>query len=111
MNTHAILGEPVSGSVRIIHSTGLHARPSVMFTRLAKSFASAIHIADHAHGPWIDAKSIVRVMGLKVPFGTLLFIRAEGPDASKAVQQLCQLIEADFEESLILSDIENAKPA
>jgi phosphocarrier protein HPr len=95
--------------VRIIHSTGLHARPSVMFTRLAKSFNASIQIADHTHGPWIDAKSIVKVMGLKAPFGTMLFIRAEGRDAEIAVKQLSQLIEDDFEENQTGS--QNANPA
>jgi phosphocarrier protein HPr len=109
MNTVAIFTEPASGMVRIMHATGLHARPSVMFTRLAKSFNANIQIADHAQGPWIDAKSIVKVMGLKIPFGTMLFIRAEGLDAGNAVQQLCQLIEDDFEESLTLNEVENAK--
>ena len=89
----------VSAKVRIIHATGLHARPSVMFTRLAKSFDAIIHIADHSLGPWIDAKSIVKVMGLKAPYGTMLFIRAEGHDAEIAVKQLSQLIKDDFEDT------------
>lgn len=109
MNKAVTLTQAVSSMVRIIHATGLHARPSVMFTRLAKSFNAKIHIADQAHGPWIDAKSIVKVMGLKMPFGTMLFVRAEGPDAEKAVQQLCQLIEDDFEESPTLNEFANAK--
>ncbi|MGL4405051.1 MAG: HPr family phosphocarrier protein, partial [Notoacmeibacter sp.] len=32
----------IFGSVRIIHTTGLHARPSLMFTRLAKTFTANI---------------------------------------------------------------------
>jgi phosphocarrier protein HPr len=109
MNSPSVLTGPVSGMVRIIHATGLHARPSVMFTRLAKSFNANIYIADHAHGPWIDAKSIVKVMGLKAPFGTMLFIRAEGRDAEIALKQLSQLIEDDFEENQ--TGGENANPA
>jgi phosphocarrier protein HPr len=109
MNSPSVLTGSVSGMVRIIHSTGLHARPSVMFTRLAKSFNASIQIADHTHGPWIDAKSIVKVMGLKAPFGTMLFIRAEGRDAEIAVKQLSQLIEDDFEENQTGS--QNANPA
>ena len=99
---------PVSASVRIIHATGLHARPSVMFTQLAKSFNAIIHIADNALGPWIDAKSIVKVMGLKAPNGTMLFIRAEGHDAEIAVKQLSQLIIDDFEDTQTLGENANA---
>jgi phosphocarrier protein HPr len=97
MSEPVVVLKPVSAKVRIIHATGLHARPSVMFTRLAKSFNAIIHIADNARGPWIDAKSIVKVMGLKAPFGTTLFIRAEGVDAGMAVKELVQLVEDDFE--------------
>ena len=96
MNGPAVMAGPVSGIVRIIHATGLHARPSVMFTRLAKSFDAHVQIADRAHGPWIDAKSIVKVMGLKAPFGTMLYIRAHGRDAQTAVADLSSLIENDF---------------
>lgn len=92
--------------VRLIHETGLHARPSVMLTRLAKSFHAHVEIADHDLGPWIDAKSIVKVMGLKVPFGTELFIRAQGSDADNAVQQIKQLILSDFEDNQRASDDE-----
>ena len=56
-----------SAKVLLTHEVGLHARPSVKLTKLAKSFASEIRIAATDDGPWIDAKSIVKVMALKVP--------------------------------------------
>ena len=107
MSQPARISQTVTGEVRIIHTTGLHARPSVMFTRLAKTFNAMIYVADNAHGPWINAKSIVKVMGLKAPFGTTLFIRSEGCDAELAVKHLSRLIEDDFEENETLNGIEN----
>jgi phosphocarrier protein HPr len=80
----------------INHATGLHARPSVQLTRLAKSFAASIEISDQPVGPWHNAKSIVKVMALKVPTGTRLYIRAHGRDARDAVSALHALIETDF---------------
>ena len=56
-------------SVLMTHEVGLHARPSVKLTKLAKSFQSAIEIAAAAEGPWIDAKSIVKVMAMKAKQG------------------------------------------
>ena len=84
-------------SVVIEHEVGLHARPSVKLTQLAKSFQSRIEIATAADGPWIDAKSIVKVMGSKTPKGALLHVRAEGEDAETAVQAIVALVERDFE--------------
>jgi phosphocarrier protein len=85
-------------AVKITHSVGLHARPSVKFTKLAKTFQSRTEIASSSAGPWIDAKSIVKVMAMKAPEGTVLHIRATGKDADEAVGRLRALVERDFDE-------------
>jgi phosphocarrier protein len=85
-----------SGSVLLTHAVGLHARPSVQVTKLAKTFASKVELAASEAGPWTDAKSIVKVMGLKVPQDTILHFRAEGPDARQAVTALVALVTNDF---------------
>ena len=91
-NAHA------SGAVLLTHAVGLHARPSVKLTRLAKTFRSSIELGPSAEGPWIDAKSIVRVMAAKVPQGSHLHFRAAGHDADDAVAALIGLVERDFDE-------------
>ncbi|HUL66188.1 MAG TPA: HPr family phosphocarrier protein [Burkholderiaceae bacterium] len=85
-----------NAQVLLLHAAGLHARPVVTLTKLAKTFASRIHIAADAQGPWIDAKSVVRVMNMKTPANTHLFLRAEGADADAAVNALVTLINNDF---------------
>jgi phosphocarrier protein len=78
---------------------GLHARPSVKLTKLAKTFAARIELSAGPEGPWIDAKSIVKVMAAKVPQGVQLHIRASGADATNAVAALIGLVERDFDEA------------
>ena len=56
-----------TGSVRLRHEAGMHARPAIKLTKLAKRFSSKIWLADSAEGPWIDAKSIDKVMAAKTP--------------------------------------------
>lgn len=85
-------------TVLITHAVGLHARPSVKFTKLAKSFAAEVEVAVAANGPWFDAKSIVKVMAAKAPKGTLLHIRAKGDSAAQAVNALVDLVQRDFDE-------------
>jgi phosphocarrier protein HPr len=85
-------------TVLITHNVGLHARPSVKFTKLAKSFAAKVEVAVTASGPWLDAKSIVKVMAAKAPKGTVLHIRAKGDGANKAVEALVDLVRRDFDE-------------
>jgi phosphocarrier protein len=84
--------------VRITHAVGLHARPSVKLTKLAKTFDARTEIASSVRGPWVDAKSIVKVMAMKAPEGTILHIRATGKDASQAVEMLRALVERNFDE-------------
>ena len=86
------------GSVLLRHAVGLHARPSVKLTKLAKTFGARIHLGLSQEGPWIDAKSIVKVMATKAPQETVLFFRAEGDDAEQAVKALVTLVEQDFED-------------
>ncbi|WP_095082797.1 HPr family phosphocarrier protein [Mesorhizobium sophorae] len=85
-------------TVLITHEVGLHARPSVKFTKLAKTFAAEVEIALAANGPWFDAKSIVKVMATKAPKGTVLHIRASGDGADDAVDALVELVRRDFDE-------------
>lgn len=100
-----------TGSVLLQHDAGLHARPSVKLTKLAKRFTSRIEVAVADAGPWIDAKSIVKVMATKAPKGTLLHFRAEGDDAKPAVDSLIALVDSDFDEAVTaepedLADVE-----
>ncbi|MBZ9710126.1 HPr family phosphocarrier protein [Mesorhizobium sp. ESP7-2] len=85
-------------TVLITHDVGLHARPSVKFTKLAKRFPADVEIALAANGPWFDAKSIVKVMAAKAPKGTVLHIRANGDGADDAIRALIDLVQRDFDE-------------
>ena len=89
-------GNVVAASVRLRHEAGLHARPSVKLTKLAKRFSSRIFLAASVDGPWIDAKSIVKLMAAKTPHDSILHFRAEGADAQAAVDALVALVDGDF---------------
>jgi phosphocarrier protein len=89
----------VTGAVLLTHAVGLHARPSVKLTKLAKTFAAAIELGLGEAGPWIDAKSIVKVMAAKAPQDSMLYFRASGPDAAAAVAALVGLVAHDFQDA------------
>lgn len=93
------MSETANGSVVITHDVGLHARPSVKLTKLAKGYASTLEIAGTAEGPWIDAKSIVKVMAMKAKQHSTLFVRAAGADAQAAVDAVISLVRRDFDEA------------
>ncbi len=80
----------------LTHAGGLHARPAIKLTQVAKRFRSAVWIALAEQGPWIDAKSIARVMATKTPHMATLHFVAEGDDAAEATDALARLVESDF---------------
>jgi len=87
-----------TASAILTHAEGLHARPSLKLTMLAKTFTAKIELALKPEGPWIDAKSIVRVMATKAPMGSTLHLRASGDTAQGALDAIVALIDRDFDE-------------
>lgn len=83
-------------SVLMTHDVGLHARPSVTLTKLAKTFASTISLTVDEGGASVNAKSIVKVMAMKAPANTTLVFEAAGDDAEAAVNALVELVRSDF---------------
>ncbi len=57
----------LAGSALLTNAVGLHARPSVRLTQVAKRFSARIEFALDPAGPWADAKSPVRGMRAKAP--------------------------------------------
>ena len=89
---------PVIASALLTNEVGLHARPAVKLTQLAKSFGATVELALEPDGPWVDAKSPVRIMRVKAPKGALLHFRAWGGDADAAVGALVGLVDRGFDE-------------
>jgi phosphocarrier protein HPr len=93
------MSEKAQAKVLVTHDVGLHARPSVKFTKLAKRFPARVEVALSEDGPWFDAKSIVKMMAAKAPKGSTLHLRASGDSAAEAVDALVALVERDFDEN------------
>ena len=84
------------GEAVVQDPTGLHARPAVKLTKLAKGFAAKVEVRSDPANDWVNAKSPNAVMKLKVRHGETLQFRADGEDAAQAVAGLVALIERDF---------------
>ena len=85
----------VEGQAVVRDPTGLHARPAVKLTKLAKRFEAAVRVRA-GEGAWVNAKSPNGVMKLKARSGERLAFAADGPDAAAAVAALVALVERDF---------------
>jgi len=91
--------EQAADRAELINAVGLHARPSVKLTQLAKTFDCRVEIALSADGPWVDAKSPVKVMRVKAPRGSVLHVRASGKGARAAASALVHLVRGGFGEA------------
>jgi phosphocarrier protein len=87
-----------TGEAVIRDPTGLHARPAVKLTKLAKSFEAAIRVRGAASGAWVNAKSPTGMMKLKARHGETLAFAADGADAAEAVAALVALVERNFDD-------------
>jgi phosphocarrier protein HPr len=83
-------------SFEIINQLGMHARPAAAFVKVASEFACEIIVSKD--GVPVNGKSILGVLTLAAEQGASLTIRAEGNDATEALEALGSLIENGFNE-------------
>ncbi|WGM37406.1 HPr family phosphocarrier protein [Caulobacter sp. NIBR1757] len=82
--------------VEIVNERGLHARASAKFVKLAGSFDAEIQVS--REGQSVDARSIMGLMMLAAGIGSSVEISAEGPEATAALDALCDLVAHKFDE-------------
>ncbi len=82
--------------VEVKNRAGLHTRPAAGLVKLAAKFKSEIFLV--RDGFMINGKSIIGVMTLAAEQGCQLTLRAEGPDAEAAVNELVGYFDSGFGE-------------
>ena len=82
--------------ITIENRLGLHARPATRLAQLASQYSCEIWLVQGKEK--VDAKSILEVLTLACPKGSVLEIKAEGPDAREALKALKELVESRFGE-------------
>ncbi|MBW0151897.1 MAG: HPr family phosphocarrier protein [Phenylobacterium sp.] len=83
-------------TVEILNKRGLHARASAKFVKLASAYEAEIQVSKD--GQTVDARSIMGLMMLAAGPGSTIHIAAEGDQADEALEALCALVAARFDE-------------
>ena len=96
LDTSKANGQSATGSVRLDHAVGMHARPAVKLSKLAKRFQAQISIRASDAADWINAKSVAKVVAMRAARHSMIQIKASGEDAEAAVAALIALVAADF---------------
>ena len=84
-------------TVRICNQRGLHARAAAKFVKCAGSFGAEITVS--RDGTSVSGLSILGLMLLAASNGSNIEIRAEGADATAAIEALSALVDAGFDEN------------
>ena len=89
-------GPALRRTVEITNERGLHARASAKFVKEAARYDAEVTVS--RDGQTVDAQSIMGLMMLAAGPGATVEVEARGPQAAEALEGLCRLVEARFEE-------------
>jgi phosphocarrier protein HPr len=80
----------------VVNKLGIHARPAALFVKTANRFGCEITV--QKDGETVNGKSIMGMMMLAAGPGSKLTVHAEGQDATKALNELEELLKRKFDE-------------
>jgi phosphocarrier protein len=87
----------ISCALTVSNPLGLHARAAARFVHAASGFGARIRVARAERET--DGKSIMGLLLLSASQGTVITIRADGPDEAAALEALRTLVERGFDEA------------
>ncbi len=82
--------------VEIVNRLGLHARAATLLVQTVAKYEAEITIAKDRQE--VNGKSIIGLMMLAAGRGSIIEVRAEGPDAAEAVRAITTLVREKFNE-------------
>jgi len=86
----------ISRDIEIKNKLGLHARAAARMVHTAARFKSDIKIRKGDEE--VDGKSILGILLLAAGRGSVVTVKADGPDEQDAVDAIEKLIDAKFDE-------------
>ncbi len=87
---------PLTRTVRIGSSHGLHARPAKLFAQAAKDSGIPVTISKDAGAP-VNAASILGVIALGIEQGDYVTLTADGDGAERTLDHLSELLSTDHD--------------
>jgi phosphocarrier protein len=86
----------IKKEIEIVNKLGMHARPAARLVQLTSQFNSDIFFKRGSDE--VNGKSIMGVLMLAAPFGSIVTVIARGDDAEEAVKQIEALFQDKFGE-------------
>ncbi|HZS76670.1 MAG TPA: phosphoenolpyruvate--protein phosphotransferase [Ktedonobacteraceae bacterium] len=95
--TPSATGQWIEAQLTLTNPTGLHARPASLFVQTANRFSATIQLLKNEQAA--NATSIMEILSLAARQGDTILLRASGPDAQAAIEELSKLVRANFYET------------
>lgn len=83
-------------NIRVVNSTGLHARPAATFVKTLKKYESSVTLVNN--GKEIHVKGLMSVLGAGVKGKSSIELICEGPDEQALMNELKGLFASGFGE-------------
>ncbi len=80
--------------IELLNKFGMHVRPAGALAKLCQNFESEITVEKDGHA--VSGKSVLGLMTLEAPCGTILRVTAEGPDEADALTAIEELFANRF---------------
>ncbi|MBB1200968.1 HPr family phosphocarrier protein [Enterobacteriaceae bacterium 89] len=76
----------IKQQVRVVNSTGLHARPAAALVKIVKKYESSLTLV--SHDKTIPVKGMMSVLGAGVKGNSMIELICDGPDESDFMMEL-----------------------
>ncbi len=86
----------IKREIEIVNRLGMHARPAARLVQLTSRFSSDITFK--RDGDEVNGKSIMGVLMLAAPYGSIITVIARGDDAEAAANEIEDLFRNKFGE-------------
>ncbi|WP_333851225.1 HPr family phosphocarrier protein [Leclercia sp.] len=83
-------------NIRVVNSTGLHARPAATFVKTLKKYECSVTLVNN--GKEIQIKGLMSVLGAGVKGKSSIELICEGPDEQALMNELIGLFASGFGE-------------
>ncbi len=83
--------------VEVQNEHGVHARPATKVAQTAMKYSASLMLINN--GMEADAKSVISLMMLAAVKGTMLTVKADGPDEEDAIKDIIALFDDQFGEA------------
>ena len=84
----------ITKELTLVNKYGMHVRPAGALAKACQKYACDVTVSNA--GTSVSGKSVLGLMTLEAPVGTVLKVTAEGGDADLAVAEIEELVKNHF---------------